>query len=76
MGRQRALKAQNEGLKTALSASDRVANDSLDIALTRTLLNIGSFLHELRNAQTSASSRFTLWSAQNCAARLSDEIVV
>jgi signal transduction histidine kinase len=54
-GKQRALNAQNEGLRVALRASDSLVNDSMDIALTHALLGLGDFLHELRNAQTSVS---------------------
>lgn len=52
-GVQRELRKQNEGLRDALRASNELADDSMDIALTNTLLGIGNFLHELRNNQTS-----------------------
>lgn len=54
-GRQRALRRQAESLQVALRASDQLATDSIEIALTRTLLGIGNFLHELRNAQTAVA---------------------
>lgn len=42
-------------LQAALSAADRVADESIQAALTTTLLTLGHFLHELRNYQTSIS---------------------
>ena len=49
---QRALRRQNEGLRVALVASDKITNDSMDIALSSALIGIGQFLHEMRNSQT------------------------
>lgn len=49
---QRALQRQNLGLRVALVASDKVTTESMDIALSSTLVGIGQFLHEMRNSQT------------------------
>lgn len=43
-------------LEEALDAADKVADASIQAALTTTLLQLGHFLHELRNYQTSISS--------------------
>ncbi len=48
-GQQRALREQNERLRSALGAADRVADQSMEAALAASLLDIGHFLHELRN---------------------------
>jgi signal transduction histidine kinase len=48
-GQQRALREQNERLRSALGAADRVAEQSMEAALAASLLDIGHFLHELRN---------------------------
>jgi len=45
--RQRSLR-----LEQALGAADRLADESMQAALTTTLLTLGHFLHELRNYQT------------------------
>lgn len=54
-GHQRLLRRQNEGLRVALETSDRLAHDSMELALTKALLGVGNLLHELRNAQASVS---------------------
>ncbi|MBI5542757.1 MAG: sensor histidine kinase [Deltaproteobacteria bacterium] len=51
-GQQRAMKRQNDTLRSALGAVDRIANESMDLALGATLLTVGDMLHELRNLQT------------------------
>jgi signal transduction histidine kinase len=48
-GQQRALREQNERLRSALGAADQVAEQSMETALAASLLDIGHFLHELRN---------------------------
>lgn len=48
-GQQRALREQNERLRSALGAADRIADQSMEAALAASLLDIGHFLHELRN---------------------------
>lgn len=45
--RQRSLR-----LEQALGAADKLADESMQAALTTTLLTLGHFLHELRNYQT------------------------
>lgn len=42
-------------LEQALGAADRLADASVQAALTTTLLTLGHFLHELRNYQTAVS---------------------
>jgi signal transduction histidine kinase len=49
----RECQQQIQSLRTALTTTDQLATDSMDAALTNTLLGIGNFLHELRNAQAS-----------------------
>lgn len=46
---ERAASAKSAELRQAVVASDTVATQSLDVALTRTALTIGDTLHELRN---------------------------
>jgi len=55
-GRRRALLERKRQLERALGASDELANESLEVALSSTLLSLGHFLHELRNYQTSVST--------------------
>lgn len=50
--RQRELLAAHEKLTQAVGATSRVADDSVQAALSTTLLSLGHFLHELRNYQT------------------------
>jgi len=52
-GQQRALKAQNESLRNALGAADEVVERGMQTALAASLLDIGHFLHELRNLRAS-----------------------
>lgn len=49
---QRAMRRQNETLRSALGAVDRIANESMDMAFASILLSLGNMLHELRNTQT------------------------
>lgn len=52
MTRQRhALERDRARLAQAVDATRRVADESVQMALTTTLLGLGHFLHELRNAQ-------------------------
>lgn len=48
-GQQRSLRAQNESLRNALGAADEVAERVMETALAASLVDIGHFLHELRN---------------------------
>ena len=48
-----AVQRQRDRLVSALRASDEVADASVDLGLTGLLLNLGNFMHELRNAQSS-----------------------
>jgi len=50
-GRRRRLEHEHARLKEAVDATQRVADESMQMALTTTLLGLGHFLHELRNAQ-------------------------
>jgi signal transduction histidine kinase len=52
----RASAQRQRQLEAALDAADKVADESIQAALTTTLLQLGHFLHELRNYQTSISS--------------------
>ncbi len=54
-GRQRETQKRNIKLRTALGTADRLARDSMDIALANILLSVGDLLHELRNNQTTVS---------------------
>lgn len=47
---------QTRALEAALGAADRVADESVQAALTTTLLTLGHFLHELSNYQTAIST--------------------
>lgn len=49
-------KQRERELEEALAAANKVADESIQAALTTTLLTLGHFLHELRNFQTSISS--------------------
>jgi len=51
-GKQRALAEAQEKLSQAVTATDKLAEESVQVALSTTLLSLGNFLHELRNAQT------------------------
>jgi signal transduction histidine kinase len=54
--RRRALLAAQEKLTQAVGAASAVADDSVQAALSTTLLTLGNFLHELRNHQTTVRS--------------------
>jgi signal transduction histidine kinase len=54
-GHRRAAARRQRLLEDALDAANRVADESIQAALTTTLLTLGHFLHELRNYQTSIS---------------------
>jgi signal transduction histidine kinase len=47
----RNLALQNERLRSAVGEASRAADESLDNAITASLLDVGHFLHELRNLQ-------------------------
>lgn len=49
LGRQRALHVQNESLRVGISTSDRIVEQSMELALTTVGLTVGNLLHELRN---------------------------
>jgi signal transduction histidine kinase len=51
-GKRRDLLAGNKRLEQALGATDQILDVAMQRALTTTLLNLGNFLHELRNVQT------------------------
>lgn len=51
----RSAKRRQTQLEQALGAADRLADESVQAALTTTLLTLGHFLHELRNYQTAIS---------------------
>jgi signal transduction histidine kinase len=51
-GKRRALLAGTRRLEQALGATDEILDVAMQRALTTTLLNLGNFLHELRNVQT------------------------
>jgi two-component system, OmpR family, sensor histidine kinase PrrB len=55
-GRRRALVERKRQLERALGASSRLADDSMQAALSSTLLSLGHFLHELRNFQTAVAT--------------------
>jgi len=48
----RAMLVRQHRLETALGAAERVAEESLQVALAATLVDLGHFLHELKNNQT------------------------
>jgi signal transduction histidine kinase len=50
--KRRELFAGAKRLEQALGATDRILDVAMQRALTTTLLNLGNFLHELRNVQT------------------------
>lgn len=50
--KQRALAEAQSKLSQAVTATDKLAEESVQVALSTTLLSLGNFLHELRNAQT------------------------
>jgi signal transduction histidine kinase len=52
----RAAARREKDLEAAFHAANQVADESVQAALTTTLLTLGHFLHELRNFQTSISS--------------------
>jgi signal transduction histidine kinase len=64
-GLQRALKRQNQGLRVALVASDKVTSASMDIALSSAIVGIGQFLHELRNLQTAVTTNLRYLAEDN-----------
>ncbi|MBW2263978.1 MAG: HAMP domain-containing histidine kinase [Deltaproteobacteria bacterium] len=47
------MQRQKERYRSAYLLSDKVATESLDIALATTMAEMGNFLHEMRNALTS-----------------------
>jgi signal transduction histidine kinase len=51
-GARRQAQERQAKLEAALDVADRVADESMQAALTSTLLTLGHFLHELRNFQT------------------------
>lgn len=53
---QRRSKERQKRLEEALGAADRLADESVQTALTTTLLTLGHFLHELRNYQTAIAT--------------------
>lgn len=55
-GYRRAAARTQQQLEQALHAANDVADESIQAALTTTLLTLGHFLHELRNYQTAVSS--------------------
>lgn len=50
-GVQRRLQRKADGLESALESSEELAKKSMELALSTTLLDIGSFFHELCNMQ-------------------------
>jgi signal transduction histidine kinase len=52
--KRRELIAGTRRLEQALGATDQVLDVAMQRALTMTLLNLGNFVHELRNTQTAA----------------------
>jgi signal transduction histidine kinase len=78
-GQRRALAAQNENLRTALVEANLAVDKSLDNAITASLLNVGHFLHELRNLQALQKMNLEYISEEaqlddNCKAALLDVI--
>jgi signal transduction histidine kinase len=57
--RRRELLAAHDKLTQAVGATSRVADDSVQAALSATLLSLGNFLHELRNHQAAVRSNLT-----------------
>lgn len=53
---QRRSRERQRRLVEALGAADRLADESVQTALTTTLLTLGHFLHELRNYQTAIAT--------------------
>jgi signal transduction histidine kinase len=51
-GARRIARERQAKLEAALDVADRLADESMQAALTSTLLTLGHFLHELRNFQT------------------------
>jgi signal transduction histidine kinase len=52
-GKNKKLRRENVELRSALTVSDELTNRSMDLALSRILLEVGHFLHEMRNRQMS-----------------------
>jgi signal transduction histidine kinase len=50
--RSREVKRQKERFQSAYLVTDRVAGESLDLALASTIAELGHFLHEMRNTLT------------------------
>lgn len=50
-GQRRTLYKHTQELRDAFTATDQIAKESMELALSSTLLTIGNFLHELRNTQ-------------------------
>jgi len=61
-GQKRAHEAERQQLIHALGAAERVADQSMEAALAASLVDIGHFLHELRNARAAqqANLQFVL----------------
>jgi signal transduction histidine kinase len=55
-GYRRSAARRHQQLEQAFDAANKVADESIQAALTTTLLTLGHFLHELRNYQTAVSS--------------------
>jgi signal transduction histidine kinase len=53
------LRQQNVRLRSALETANEVVDNSRQIALAGILLDVGYFVHELRNAQTSVSANIS-----------------
>jgi len=78
-GQRRALTRQNQQLRTALGATTRVADESVDVAIGTSLLDVGNLLHELRNLQAVQRMNLDFLAEEaaldeSCAAALRDVI--
>lgn len=58
-GRRRELLDAHEQLTRAVGATSQIADDSVQTALSTTLLSLGNFLHELRNHQTAVRANLS-----------------
>jgi signal transduction histidine kinase len=58
-GKRRQLLQRHKQLEQAFGAADKVADESMQAALATMLLNLGHFLHELRNYQTAISTNLS-----------------
>lgn len=54
--RRRELLLRHQKLEQALTLADEVADESMQAALATTLLDLGHFLHEIRNCQTTVAA--------------------